>query len=56
MKIGRDVEGILRFWFSNLKGCNIGITDERDFFNCAVEMDSGGIIYIPSSSNIRKVD
>jgi hypothetical protein len=27
MKIGTDIEGILRFCFSNLKGCNIGVTD-----------------------------
>jgi hypothetical protein len=30
MKIGIDVEGILRFSFSNLKYCNVGITDGRD--------------------------
>lgn len=30
MKIGTDVEGILRFRSTNLKGCNIGITDVRD--------------------------
>jgi hypothetical protein len=30
MKIGKSVDGILRFCFKNLKGCNIGITDEED--------------------------
>jgi hypothetical protein len=30
MKIGRDVQVILRFRLRNLKGCNAGITDERD--------------------------
>jgi hypothetical protein len=29
-KIGTGVEGILRFCLSNLKGCNVGITDKRD--------------------------
>jgi hypothetical protein len=31
MKIGTDVKGILRFCVSNLKGCNVGITEGRDF-------------------------
>jgi hypothetical protein len=30
MKIGKGVEGILSFYLSNLKGCTVGITDERD--------------------------
>jgi hypothetical protein len=30
MKIGTDVEGILRFRSTNLKGCNVGITDGWD--------------------------
>jgi hypothetical protein len=30
MKIGKDVEGILRFCRRNLKGCNVGITEGRD--------------------------
>jgi hypothetical protein len=29
MKIGKDVEGILRFCLSNLKGCNTGISNGR---------------------------
>jgi hypothetical protein len=29
MKIYTDTEGILRFCLSNLKGSNVGITDER---------------------------
>jgi hypothetical protein len=27
MKIGTGFHGILRFYLSNLKGCNVGITD-----------------------------
>jgi hypothetical protein len=30
MKIGRDVEGKLRFFLSSLKACNVGLTDRRD--------------------------
>jgi hypothetical protein len=30
IKIGIDIEGILGVSFSNLKGCNVGITDCRD--------------------------
>jgi hypothetical protein len=29
MKIGTGVEGIVRFYLSILKGCNVGITDGR---------------------------
>jgi hypothetical protein len=29
MKIGVGVQVILRFGYSNLKGCNVGITDGR---------------------------
>jgi hypothetical protein len=28
---GEVFEVILRFWFSNLKDCNVGITDGRDY-------------------------
>jgi hypothetical protein len=31
MKIGTGVQAILRFCLRNLTGCNVGITDERDF-------------------------
>jgi hypothetical protein len=31
VKIITEVEEILRFCFSSLKGCNFGISDERDF-------------------------
>jgi hypothetical protein len=30
LKIGTDVEAILRFCLCSLKGCNYGITDLRD--------------------------
>jgi hypothetical protein len=31
MKIGIGVQAILRFCFRNFRGCNVGITDGRDF-------------------------
>jgi hypothetical protein len=30
VEIGTGVKTILRFFHSNLKGCNSGITDDRD--------------------------
>jgi hypothetical protein len=30
MKMGRGVQAILRFYHRNLKGCDVGTTDERD--------------------------
>jgi hypothetical protein len=30
MKIGTGVQEILRFYISNLEGCNVGITDGTD--------------------------
>jgi hypothetical protein len=30
MKIGIDVQGILRFFLSSFNGGNVGITDEMD--------------------------
>jgi hypothetical protein len=30
MKIGTGLQAILTFCFSNLNGCNVGITDGRD--------------------------
>jgi hypothetical protein len=30
IKIGAGVQAILRFCLSNLRGCSVGITDERD--------------------------
>jgi hypothetical protein len=32
VKIGTGVQTILRFCPKNLRGCNIGITDGRNFF------------------------
>jgi hypothetical protein len=29
MKIGIDVEAVSRFCLSNLKDCNVGVTDKR---------------------------
>jgi hypothetical protein len=47
MKIGTGVQAILTFCFSNLMGCNVGITDEK-FMNYSVELGLGVMIYIPS--------
>jgi hypothetical protein len=30
-KIGTGIQAILRFCLRNLRGCNVGITDGRDF-------------------------
>jgi hypothetical protein len=30
MKIGVGIQAILRFCLSNMKGCDVGITDEED--------------------------
>jgi uncharacterized protein YraI len=30
MKIGTGVQAILRFCLRNLKGCNVGISDEKE--------------------------
>jgi hypothetical protein len=30
MKIDADLQAILRFGLRNLRGCNVGITEERD--------------------------
>jgi hypothetical protein len=32
MKIGTGVQAILRFCLRNFRGCNVGITNGRDFF------------------------
>jgi hypothetical protein len=31
MKIGTGVQAILRFWVRYLRGCDVGITDGREF-------------------------
>jgi hypothetical protein len=31
MRIGVGIQAILRFRLRNLRGCTVGITDERDF-------------------------
>jgi hypothetical protein len=43
MKIGMGVQAILRFCLSNLRGCNVGITD-------------GGIYELHSSDGVRSHD
>jgi hypothetical protein len=32
MKIGTGVQAMLRVWFSNMKGCNVGVTNVRDLW------------------------
>jgi hypothetical protein len=32
VKIGTGIQAILRFGLRNSRGCNVGITDGRDFF------------------------
>jgi hypothetical protein len=58
MKIGTDVQAMLRFRLKNLIGCNVGITDGK-FMKYAVETGSGAVIYIPSfieiGSGIQKL-
>jgi hypothetical protein len=41
-------QAILTFCLRNLRGCNVGISDGMDFFNYAVEMGSGAMIYVRS--------
>jgi hypothetical protein len=59
IKFGIGVEAILRLSLRNLKGCNVGITDGRDFFNYTAEIGSGAVIYVPSfikmGSGIQKL-
>jgi hypothetical protein len=50
MKIGTGAEATLRFWLRNLKNCNAGITD-GGVIKCAVEMDSGGMVYLLYKNN-----
>jgi hypothetical protein len=32
MKIGKSVQAILRFLLSNFNGCNVGITDVKNYY------------------------
>jgi hypothetical protein len=43
-----SLQAILRGFIRNLKGCNVGISDGESV-KFAVEMGSGGMIYILSS-------
>jgi uncharacterized protein YraI len=51
MKIRSGVQAIL-FCLRNLKGCNVGIAEGRDFSNYAVEVGSGAMIYVVSFMKI----
>jgi hypothetical protein len=59
MKIGSGIQVILRFCLRNLKGCNGGITNGKDFMKYAVEMGSGAMTYVSSfieiDSGIQKL-
>jgi hypothetical protein len=59
MEIGTDVQAILTFCLRNLRGCNVGISDGRFFFNYTVEIGSGAVIYVSSlikiGSGIQKL-
>jgi hypothetical protein len=52
MKIDTVVKVILRFCIRNLRGLNVGYYWWEGFMKCAVEMDSAGMIYVPSSMMI----
>jgi hypothetical protein len=47
MKIGTDVQEILRFHLRYMKGCNVDITDGI-FVNYAIGICSDAMIYLPS--------
>jgi hypothetical protein len=47
MKIAADGRAILRFILSNVRGCNVGITDGK-ITNLAVLLTPDGMIYKPS--------
>jgi hypothetical protein len=51
MKIGTGIQAILRICLSNLRGCNIGITDGC-IYDVRHEMGSGGMINTPSSMRV----
>jgi hypothetical protein len=59
MKISTGVQVARTFFLNNLRGCNVGITDLRDFFKYAVEMGSGAMMNVPSfikiGSGIQKL-
>jgi hypothetical protein len=52
-KFGIGIQAILRFRLSNLRVCNVGISDERDLKTCAVDMGSGGMIFLRCFMTIR---
>jgi hypothetical protein len=39
MKIGRGVQAILRFCLRSLRGCDVGISDGRDFLIAPLRWD-----------------
>jgi hypothetical protein len=38
IKIGTGIEKIIRFFFRNLRGCNIGITDGKDLRSAPLKL------------------
>jgi hypothetical protein len=47
MKIGTGIQAIW-FWLGSLGGCDVGVTDGRDFFRYTVEMGSFAMMCIPN--------
>jgi hypothetical protein len=58
MEIGIGVQALVRFSFRKRRGCDVAITC-GGFTNCAFEMGSGVMIYIPDfikiGSRIQKI-
>jgi uncharacterized protein YraI len=49
MTVDSGFQAVLRFCLNNFKGCNVGITEERDLcMKYVVQMGAGGIINILS--------
>jgi hypothetical protein len=53
MKIDAGIQAILWFSLRNMRGCNDGITDRRDFFNQATEMGLGAMTYRVAHKTIQ---
>jgi hypothetical protein len=55
VKTATGIQAILRFCFSDLRGCNVGITDGEGFMLYAVEVGSCAMIYKPIFIGIQKL-
>jgi hypothetical protein len=45
MKVGTGIQAILRFYLSNLRGCNVGITDGRHLQSAPLRWAKGHDVY-----------